>query len=105
MATAVCLSGDSCQDVRDSNNVLYTCIIYIYEPQTGIQQHNGIQKVNFIWSKNRQVKGNTQREREKAKRIAAMEWVTSVSVNTALNTVSWKTARATVSKPVSLLSG
>lgn len=68
MATAVCLAVDSCQDVRDSNNVLYTRIIYIYEPQTGIQQHNGVQKVNFIWSKNRQVKGNTEREREKEQR-------------------------------------
>lgn len=65
MATAVCLAVDSCQDVRDSNNVVYTRIIYIYEPQTGIQQHNGVQKVNFIWSKNRQYR---EREREKEQR-------------------------------------
>jgi len=40
---------DCCQDARDSHKVLY-----IYEPQTGIQQYNAL-RVNFIWSKNRRI--------------------------------------------------
>lgn len=56
MAKAVSLPGQQLHSIYS--------YLYIYEPQTGIQQHNVTQKVNFIRSKNWQVMRRTDGEKD-----------------------------------------
>lgn len=96
---SVCRLLPGCQ--RQQKRSIHS-YLYIYEPQTGIQQDNVTQKVNFIWSKNRQVKGNTERERKKKKGMGDFRFRQH---GRRIRFPGSETVRATVSQPVSLLSG